>query len=133
MLADALLDFLPQQGADTLILEPGKPPVLLRAGERKPLSMPGLDVQMLDDIVAEVTDTAGRTQLDTTQQLETTHRTRDGVEYSVTIRRNPEGVRLVFRSAKAGKPAAARDMRAAASAPPSAPSPAIEPTAAPAP
>jgi twitching motility protein PilT len=126
MLADALLDFLPQQRADTLILEPGKPPVLLRAGERKPLSMPGLDPQMLDDLVAEVTDEAGRAQLDATGQLETTHRTRDGVEYSVTIRRSQEGVRLVFRAAKASKPAPApaRDPRPVVPAP----SPAIEPT-----
>jgi twitching motility protein PilT len=133
MLADALLDFLPQQGADTLILEPGKPPVLLRAGERKPLSMPGLDPQMLDDLVVEITNEADRTQLDTTRQLETTHRTRDGVEFSVSIRRSEEGVRLVFRSAKASKAAPARDPRMGVSTPIPGPHPASEPTAAPAP
>lgn len=132
MLADALLDFLPPQRADTLILEPGKPPVLLRAGERKPLSMPGLDAQMLDDLVTEVTNEAERAQLDATQQLETTHRTRDGVEFSVSIRRSPEGVRLVFRSGKASKPAAPASAPVA-SAPTPSPSPAIEPTSTPAP
>lgn len=129
MLADALLDFLPQQRADTLILEPGKPPVLLRAGERKPLSMPGLEPQMLDDLVAEITDEAERTQLDATQQLDTTHRTRDGIEYGVSIRRSAEGVRLVFRSSKAGKAAPARDLRASVGAPSPSPSPAVAPTA----
>jgi twitching motility protein PilT len=133
MLADALLDFLPQQRADTLILEPGKPPILLRGGERKPLSMPGLDAQMLEDLVEEVADEAARAQLDATKQLEATHRTRDGVEFSVSIKRNPEGVRLVFRSAKSGKPAPAADVRPASEAPAPAPSPAIEPVAMPAP
>lgn len=115
MLADALLDFLPQQGADTLILEPGKPPVLLRGGERKPLSMPGLDAQMLDDIVGELLDAEQRSVLAGTQQLDTTHRARDGVEYEVSLRRNAEGVRVVFRKAKA-KPPAARDAPPAAAA-----------------
>jgi twitching motility protein PilT len=134
MLADALLDFLPQQRADTLILEPGKPPVLLCAGERKPLSMPGLDAQMLDELVTEVTDAAARAQLDATQQLETIHRTRDGVEYSVSIRRSEEGVRLVFRSAKGKKAAPAPDPRPVVPGPVVAgPSPAIEPTATPGP
>jgi twitching motility protein PilT len=123
MLADALLDFLPQQRADTLILEPGKPPVLLCGGERKPLSMPGLDPQMLDDLVAEITDEAARAQLDATKQLETTHRTRDGVEFSVSIRRSGEGVRLVFRSAKVSKPVPAPGPRPGVPAP----SPALEP------
>jgi twitching motility protein PilT len=134
MLADALLDFLPQQRADTLILEPGKPPVLLRAGERKPLSMPGLDRQMLEDIVSEITPDAQRTQLDATKQLDTTHRTKDGVEFSVSIRRSDDGVRLVFRSGKAAKPAApTSDPRASVGAPSPKPSPTIEPTAMPGP
>jgi twitching motility protein PilT len=127
MLADALLDFLPQQGADTLILEPGKPPVLLRGAERKPLSMPGLDPQMLDDIVAEVLSTDARAQLDATAQFDGNHRTREGVEYGISFRRNADGLRLVFRSAKAKPAAAARDTRAAAPPPLAAASPATEP------
>jgi twitching motility protein PilT len=111
VLVDALLDFLPQQRADTLILEPGKPPVLSRAGQPMPLSMPGLDLQMLEDIITEVTSDAERAKLQDAGELETKHRTRSEVEFSVSIRGSGAGVRLVFRAAKAppkpqAKPAA---------------------------
>ena len=115
MLVDALLDFLPQQRADTMILETGKPPVLSRAGERKALSMPGLDGQMLGDIVGELTDDAQREALDASGELELPYRTGKGIEVSVTIRRADSGVRLVFRTREAQARSAGRAARGAAS------------------
>ncbi|PRQ09360.1 type IV pilus twitching motility protein PilT [Enhygromyxa salina] len=107
VLVDALLDFLPQQRADALILEPGKPPVISRAGQPMPLSMPGLDLQMIEDIIDEVTSELDRARLKETGELETKHRTRSDVEFTVSIRGLGASVRMLFRMAKATvKPAA---------------------------
>ena len=126
MLVDALLDFLPQQRAQGLIVEPGKAPALMRGSERKTLSMPGLDAGMVEDILAEVTDEGERQRVAAGQELATRHRTGGGIEFDVLITRGEGGLRLVFRKAKA-KP------ETAAASPASAPvaAPTTPPTAAP--
>ncbi len=54
MIVYGLLDLLIAQGADALVLEPGRPPVLERKGTSVKLSMPPLTQELFDDLRAEL-------------------------------------------------------------------------------
>lgn len=65
MLVHGLLDLLLAQGADALILQPERPPMLQRAGTDVPLSMPPLARELFEEECAEL---AGQDSLEVSGQ-----------------------------------------------------------------
>jgi twitching motility protein PilT len=95
--ADALLDLLVSQGADALILEQNKAPVLLRAGARQRLSMPGLAPEMLAEVLSDVTDEPGRSELASTGTVRSDYETEGGVKFNVQVERQGGLDRFTFK------------------------------------
>ncbi len=121
MIVDALLDLLVAQGADALILEPDRAPVLQRAAGNQPLSMPGLAPEMLADVLSGVTDEAQREELARSGSLRTEYTTAGATPYAVLVERHGRGHRFTFRRHGAEPaPAAARMPTSEAAAPASA-------------
>ena len=96
MIVDALLDLLLAQGAQSLVVESGEPPVLSKSGEPKSLSMPPLDPAMLEEawvaVTGEAETAAGRTG------SVRTHYERGGVRFSVVVTARGTHRRFEFRT-----------------------------------
>src|SRR5688572_16894733 len=97
MIVDALLDLLVAQGADALVLEPDRAPVLQRASGNQPLSMPGMAPEMLVDVLTGVTTEAQREELARGGSLRTEYVTANGTAYAVLVERHGRAHRFTFR------------------------------------
>ncbi len=117
MIVDALLDLLVAQGADALILEPDRAPVLQRASGNQALSMPGLAPEMLAEVLAGVTDDAQRGELARDGSLRTEYTTAGATPYAVLVEKHGRGHRLTFRRHGAAEPSSAAPRARATSRP----------------
>ncbi len=101
---DSLIRLLDRQQGDALILAKGKPPVLMKAGGKIPLSMPPLDATMMDTFLSEVATVADLEAL-RTRGLATTSYPVDQPAFSVQIKNAGGELSLTLqRGATPGRP-----------------------------
>jgi twitching motility protein PilT len=97
MVVDALLRLITAQGADALVLPPGEPPFLEKAGEAQRLSMPQLEAEVLAIVLEEVTGPEQRNALERDGHVETDYALPSGEHFVVLVERRASGLRFAFR------------------------------------
>ena len=96
---DALLRLLIVRSAELLIIASGDVPVVRKAGETSPLSMPPLGAPLVTSMVEELVDGEARARLDQGGSLETEHLLANGSRFALLIERRGAGYRLSCRVA----------------------------------
>ncbi len=93
---DSLLKLIAVQRADELVLASGEVPLLRKAEEDLPLSMPRLDAELVDGFLRLALTPAERSALGS-GPVETSYQTGAGEAFVLRVELRPGGVRLRFR------------------------------------
>ncbi len=97
---DALLRLLSIRNAELIVIASGEVPVLRKAGEVMPLSMPALDAGLVGAMVDELLDEVARARLDGSGATEVAHQLSDGSGVALRIERHGDALRVAGRVAQ---------------------------------
>jgi twitching motility protein PilT len=97
---DSLLRLIVVRDAELLIVASGEVPILRKAGEAAPLSMPPLGVELVAVMVGEVVGDA-RARLEAAGSVEVAYRLPDGTSFALLVERRDAGYRMSCRPAPA--------------------------------
>lgn len=118
------------QGAESMVLESGRSPLLIKGGEELTLSMPPLDRTMLSRILAEVAESEALQAVQRGERVTTQYAGAGGTTLGVAIKREAGGPRMVFGEDVAAPEPPAPVVPLTRPATPPAPAPAPSPSAA---
>ncbi|MCA9675154.1 MAG: hypothetical protein KC464_08980, partial [Myxococcales bacterium] len=91
---DALLRLILVRNAEVLVITSGQVPVLRKAGDAQPLSMPPLAAELVASLVDEVLDDDARGRLGDAGAAETTYALPDGSRFALLIESRDGGYRM---------------------------------------